>query len=60
VFARDLDGDKQLDVIAIDQHLRIYTALSSLDGVLRADAFPGIPATVLILTSTISGAPTSP
>jgi hypothetical protein len=29
VVARDLDGDKQLDVIAIDSRLRIYTGLAA-------------------------------
>jgi len=56
VIARDLDGDRELDIIGLDSELRIYTALTSLGGGLVTDPFPGSGPFTNVFTS-VTGAP---
>lgn len=45
LVARDLDGDRQLDLVGLDARLRIYTALSTRGLAFETDPFPGRPTT---------------
>ena len=60
VIARDLDGDHQLDVIAIDGDLRVYTSLATDNLVLHpAIKLPTTPAApgFLVVRTSVTGAP---
>ncbi|HEX3763009.1 MAG TPA: hypothetical protein VHW23_30140 [Kofleriaceae bacterium] len=58
VVARDLDGDHQLDVIAIDSELQVYTALGSQLQLTRAIKLPTtLTLPVTEVHTSVSGAP---
>ena len=60
VVVRDLDGDHQLDVVAIDGNLQVYTSLATdnfvLHPAIKLPTMPAAPAFLLVRTS-VSGAP---
>ena len=57
VVARDLDGDHQLDVIAIDSELQVYTALGGQLQLSRAIKLPTALASIFEVRTSVSGAP---
>lgn len=58
VVARDLDGDHQLDVIAIDSELQVYTALGGQLQLTRAIKLPvTLPASVFEVRTSVTGVP---
>jgi hypothetical protein len=57
VVARDLDGDHQLDIIAIDSELQVYTALGSQLQLTRAIKLPVTLPTVFEVRTSVTGAP---
>lgn len=57
VVARDLDGDHQLDLIAIDSELQVYTALGSQLQLTRAIQLPKTIPTVFEVRTSVTGAP---
>ncbi|HEX3473760.1 MAG TPA: hypothetical protein VHT91_01900 [Kofleriaceae bacterium] len=58
VVARDLDGDHQLDIIAIDSELNVYTALGSQLQLSRAIKLPvTLPMAVFEVRTSVTGAP---
>ena len=62
VAVRDLDGDHQLDVIAIDGDLQVYTSLATdhlqLHPAIKLPTAPAAPGFLVVRTS-VSGAPRS-
>lgn len=57
VIARDLDGDHQLDVIAIDSELQVYTALGGQLQLTRAIKLPTALPTVFDVRTSVTGVP---
>jgi hypothetical protein len=58
VVARDLDGDHQLDIIAIDSELQVYTALGGQLQLTRAIKLPvTLPMAVFDVRTSVTGAP---
>jgi hypothetical protein len=57
VVARDLDGDHQLDVIAIDSELQVYTALGGQLQLTRAIKLPTALAPIFEVRTSVTGAP---
>jgi hypothetical protein len=58
VIARDLDGDHQLDVIAIDSELQVYTALGGELQLTRAIKLPtALTLPIAEVHTSVSGAP---
>jgi hypothetical protein len=58
VVARDLDGDHQLDIIAIDSELQVYTALGSQLQLTRAIKLPvTLPMAVFEVRTSVTGVP---
>jgi hypothetical protein len=57
VIARDLDGDHQLDVIAIDSELQVYTALGGQLQLTRAIKLPTALPAVFEVRASVTGAP---
>ena len=57
VIARDLDGDHQLDVIAIDSELQVYTALGGQLQLSRAIKLPTALPAVFDVRTSVTGAP---
>jgi hypothetical protein len=59
VVVRDLDGDHQLDVIAIDADLQVFTGLARDNLMLRAAIkIPTAPAAAFVAVRTsVTGAP---
>jgi hypothetical protein len=57
LVARDLDGDHQLDVVAIDSELQVYTALGSELTLTRAIKLPTALSPVFAVRTSVSGAP---
>jgi hypothetical protein len=58
VVARDLDGDHQLDLIAIDSELQVYTALGSQLQLTRAIKLPvTLPMAVFEVRTSVTGVP---
>jgi hypothetical protein len=57
LVARDLDGDHQLDIVAIDSELQVYTALGNQLALTRAIKLPTALAPVFEVRTSVSGAP---
>lgn len=57
VIARDLDGDHQLDVIAIDSELQVYTALGGQLQLTRAIKLPTALPAIFDVRTSVTGAP---
>lgn len=57
VVARDLDGDHQLDVIAIDSELQVYTALGGQLQLTRAIKLPTALPEVFDVRTSVTGVP---
>jgi hypothetical protein len=57
VIARDLDGDHQLDIIAIDSELQVYTALGGQLQLTRAIKLPTALPTVFDVRTSVTGVP---
>jgi hypothetical protein len=57
VVARDLDGDHQLDVIAIDSELQVYTALGDQLQLTRAIRLPTALTPVFEVCTSVTGVP---
>jgi hypothetical protein len=58
VIARDLDGDHQLDVIAIDSELQVYTAFGGQLQLTRAIKLPvTLPSAVFEVRTSVTGVP---
>ena len=58
VVTRDLDGDRELDIIGIDTRLGIYTALSTGDGKLaRTLPIPDPNMTYTTIEASVTGMP---